>query len=187
MEEPSSFDDDNAADWARRVIERGLPKLPKRIRRGESVPIARWVGTTYAAVLFASWMYESNNATAEDDYQSMDVIYFASSTEGWHEILSRTGGSLWPSSLSEPKAGSNIKVEIGELSTVREGQWHCGSISGIARGGPRWVRLSQEGEDITREVESEPGFFIVCVNPNAPGRVEVIDRNGHVLGQKDIS
>jgi hypothetical protein len=73
------------------------------------------------------------------------------------------------------------------MGSVGDGAWRCGSIVGLGNEESKWVRLSQEGKTVTREIESPIGVFIVCVDPEVAGRIEVGDVRGNVLGMRDFS
>lgn len=54
---PASFDEDHMDEWSLWVLENGLFELPVSVKKGESVPVARWAGGTVGAVLH-QWSWE---------------------------------------------------------------------------------------------------------------------------------
>lgn len=52
---PETCDEALQADWTHWVIGHTLPPLPNDVLRGTSVPVARWIEGTIAAVMFVRW------------------------------------------------------------------------------------------------------------------------------------
>jgi hypothetical protein len=48
---PPSFAEEYMGDWELWVLAHGLPDVPDLVAAGEAIPIARWVGKQWAAVL----------------------------------------------------------------------------------------------------------------------------------------
>jgi hypothetical protein len=91
VKRPDSFAEDVMTDWSLWVLDNGLPKLPDRVEVGESVPVARWVGARFAAVLHVQWRWGDSE---EDDVLISETEVFARREGGW-EISSGSGGTNW--------------------------------------------------------------------------------------------
>jgi hypothetical protein len=84
--------------WTVRVLEGGLPPLPARLELGQTVPVARWRGERYGAVLFVRlW----RNGTVDSDC----AITQRAADGSWEEP-GAWGGSGWiDDPLVRPRTG----------------------------------------------------------------------------------
>ena len=186
MQKPPSFRESHMSDWSKWLIENALPDQKGEVLRGEAVPLARWIGPAYSAILFVDWMFESQETMSPSDYLSMEVVYLARSDDGWREMSPRTGGSLWSSISLSPSGDREDGVQFGRMAAVKEGSWQCGSVVGVAGRDSRSIRLTQGGESMTCELESPLGVFVVCVDLVTPACIEVHDTQGDLVGRAEF-
>jgi hypothetical protein len=75
------------AEWTVRVLEDGLPPLPDRLDRGQTVPVAFWRGERYGAVLFVRlW---------KNGQPDSDCAITERAADGSWEEPSSWGGGPW--------------------------------------------------------------------------------------------
>jgi hypothetical protein len=88
---PPSFDEELMTDWSKWVLDHELPSLPPAVAVGESVPIARWAGRHFGAVVHVQWSWSDDH---DDDYMATEIEVFRRSGDGW-EASSGGGGGGW--------------------------------------------------------------------------------------------
>jgi len=93
MPPPDSFDEDLMTDWSVWVLDHDLPDLPATVEIGESVPVARWAGPRFGAVLHLQWSWSDDH---DDDYLATEVELFRRDDGGCWEVANGSGGSDWP-------------------------------------------------------------------------------------------
>src|SRR5438874_144532 len=77
MKVPPSWDEEYMTEWSLWSLLHGLPALPADVVRGESVPVARWVGPRYGAVMHVQWQWRLDADDAEeDDYIANEIELF---------------------------------------------------------------------------------------------------------------
>jgi hypothetical protein len=100
------------AEWTVRVLEDGLPPLPDRLERGQTVPVAFWRGEKYGAVLFVRlW----RNGQPDSDC----AIAERAGDGSWQEPSSWSGGP-WiddPVTRSETGWDGHQVVWLGSQAT----------------------------------------------------------------------
>jgi hypothetical protein len=84
---PRSFHMEHAGEWELYALEHGLPELPREIERGQAVPVARWSGPRYGAVLMVFRPdIEDNDGLSDDGDAETEVLPYRRSSSGW-EVL----------------------------------------------------------------------------------------------------
>ena len=85
------------SEWSLWVLDHGLPELPEGVANGESVPVARWVGPEFAAVLHV--YFRPGDEGDPDDAASLETETEVSRRTGvrWEDSRG-SGGSNWVSS-----------------------------------------------------------------------------------------
>ena len=180
MNRPPSFAEEWSSDWGAWVLERGLPELPAKLAFGEAVPVARWAGPAFGAVIYIT--------RDEDEGQERwdeDVEPFVRSPGGWEPIGS-TGGTKWP-----PEALQGIDVPpnfaaVGGSLLVGLGDGECCAFHGIAGRDARFVELIERDETTTNRFDSPVGIFVVCFAP-PDAVVRVLDGAEAVLLEEPVN
>lgn len=183
MPQPESFDEDLMTDWSRWVLDHGLAQLPPRVDRGESVPVARWVGPTYAAVLHVRWTWGDPE---EDDELLSEVQVFARADGSWEQSLG-SGGTGWldPPFQRPAAMAPRSAALVGGHCSGRD-SWYCCSVFGIAGSEAAFVEVV-DGDGMTRRsVESPFGAFVVGSDGWQRARVRVRDNNERVLLEENF-
>ena len=109
---PPSFHEDEAYEWCEWVLDRGTPRLPEMLNKGEVVPIARWVGPEFGAVLRTEWSWSDDPEPWRSDELWSVVQVFRRTATGW-EGSSGDGGSGWydgpiPTTQDRYPRGANL-------------------------------------------------------------------------------
>jgi hypothetical protein len=61
VDRPPSFDAEWMSDWSEWVLDHGLPPLPAVLGDDDAVPIARWAGPRFGAVLHVTRHWEDED------------------------------------------------------------------------------------------------------------------------------
>jgi hypothetical protein len=181
MERPPSFAEDRLGDWGLWVLEHGLPDLPEAVRVGESVPVARWVGPSRAAVVHVGW---SRTADDDDDELGDDVEMFYRDGPGWASFSGMGGGGWFDPPLVRPRMGAR-QAHIAERSGASEVTgMSCETCVGFAGLEATTIELADR-EGITRMLlESPLGVFVVATEGGVPAVVRVLDADDVVLAEE---
>ena len=169
---PASFDEDDMEEWSLWVLNHGLPAMPIAVAKGESVPLARWIGTAVAAVLHVQWMWGSDDP--DDDYLASEVVCF-SQVDGVWRSSGASGGMGWPSavlgrsdSIGPAETQSfGIHGEVGEAG-------RCMATFGIAGTAARFIEVETEGRVERAPLESAVGAWIACWDPASAATVRIL-------------
>jgi hypothetical protein len=176
---PSNFDEDSITDWSEWVLENRLPALPPSIERGESVPVARWVGPRFAAVWHLQWMWSED--PSHQDYLSTMVETFRRLRDTW-EITVGAGGSDWPYDppLQRPVVPSTYVSSEGRSCSSDE-TGSCCSVDWIVGTGVAGIQVLDNSGVTTLEIDSPLGIALVAVDGALPADISFLDRGGTVL------
>jgi hypothetical protein len=177
--QPPSFDEDFMEDWSFWVLDNGLPPLPARVEVGESVPVARWVGPRFGAVLHIQWMWSDDHV---DDSLSTETQVFIRRGDSWG-VAGGQGGSGWfDPPFVRPARVRPGDVAIGHQFFTSEGDWSCCAVDGLV--GANAVAIEVEDrEGVTRRpIESPFGAVIACSDGSHEATFRVLDAEAHVLG-----
>src|SRR4051812_19652836 len=73
---PPSFDEEYMTEWSEFVLDHGLPEFPATLQPGQSVPVARWAGPRFGAVLHVQWSWtnEHENDVLVSEVQVFDRV-----------------------------------------------------------------------------------------------------------------
>lgn len=180
---PESFDEDIMEQWGRWVLDHGLPKLPDRVDVGESVPVARWVGPRFAAVMHIQWMWTEDHA---DDYLSTETQVFVRAEDDWIAAGGSGGSDWWDPPFVRPSAVGPRAVRLGNVFFADEGDWSCCAVDGLVGSDARAVEV-EDADGCTRNpVESPFGAVVICSDGRRRARYRVLDAEGVVLGSAEF-
>ncbi len=86
-----SFDEKLMTDWSVWVLDHELPSLLRTLQPSEAVPVPRWAGPSFGAVLHVD---RSGSDDDDDDGLRSEVELFRRTPAGW-EPSSGSGGGGW--------------------------------------------------------------------------------------------
>jgi hypothetical protein len=170
-------------EWSLWTLEHGLPELPDRVEVGETVPIARWVGGRFAAVMHVQWMWTDAHLR---DYLSSETELFFRRGNSWETESS--GGASWldPPFRRPPSFGPREVLPLTQTgATVPDG--YCWSIEGIAGTEAAFVEVIDLEGATRRAIESPFGAFVACTDGDHAATLRVLDRAGEALLTKRFS
>jgi hypothetical protein len=174
---PESFDEDVWTDWSTWVLDHGLPDLPAALDVGESVPVARWVGERFAAVLHVQWMW----GDCGDDHLINEVETFARRDDVWIAANGSGGTGWFDPPFRRPESIGPDDVEVtGEQLSGGDG-WYCCAVDGIAGTDARFIEVDDADGTTRQPIESPFGAFIACSDGTREAIVRVLDADDHVL------
>ncbi len=181
---PASFDEDHMDEWSMWVLENGLPELPVSVQKGESVPVARWVGHTVGAVLHVQWMCDHDDSDAHyrapenDDFLASEVTCFYRVDGVWQEGNAR-GGSGWYSARLErsDRLGAGDTREFGLHG---EGGC-CLAPYGITGTAARFIEVETGGRIERASLESPIGAWVAAWEPALAATVRILGEGDALL------
>jgi hypothetical protein len=177
---PESFDEALRHDWDEWVLDHGMPGLLPEPAPGESIPIARWAGAQFGAVVHVA----SHGATpgADDEGGLVSEVQVYRRTGGSWEPSSGSGGTDWfDPPLSRPAEIGPREVAILHMHSSGDDDWSCCAVVGIAGLDAARVELHDAAGATAFPVESRFGAFIVCWNADEAVRVRVLDGDGQSM------
>lgn len=165
------------SDWSEWVLDHGLPPLPPTLGDDDLVPVARWAGERFGAVLHVYRHWEDERTPGGVD---SEVEVFRRTADGW-EPSSGGGGDGWfDPPFVRPDIGPR-EVIGGHQHDSDEGTWSCSSIDGVAGTDAMWVEVV-DGAGVERQpIESPFGAFIACSSGERPATVRILDAQERVL------
>jgi hypothetical protein len=176
---PSSFDEDLMEDWSFWVLDNGLPPLPTHVKPGESVPVARWAGPRYGAVLHIQWTWSDDH---EDDSLSTETQVFLRRGDSW-EVANGQGGAGWfDPPFVRPAHFGRGEVAIGNRFFAGESDWSCCAVDGLVGADAVAIEVADADGVTRRAVESPFGAVIACSDGDHEATFRVLDAQEHVLG-----
>ena len=156
-------------EWSLWVLDNGLPDLPVVMRKGESVPVARWVGAAVAAVLHVQWMWGSDDP--DDDFLASEVACFSRVDGGWWSS-GASGGTGWPSAILG-RSDSLGRTETQSFGVHGEAG-RCMAIFGITGTAARFIEVETDGRVERAPLESPIGAWIACWDPASATTVRIL-------------
>jgi hypothetical protein len=153
---PSSFHESVIDDWCEWVLDNGLPATPEKLGRDEAVPVARWAGERWGAVMYLEWWEADEDDPDDEDFISTEVQPYRRTASGW-EPAAGSGGSNWPSSgtriarVEVPDRAAHLGGETGNVSY--DGSWYCVALEGfVGRDAATVTVVDESGEESTRSI-----------------------------------
>jgi hypothetical protein len=181
---PESFDERYMTAWSEWVLDHGLPAMPETVRIGESVPVARWAGPRFGAVLHVQWNSDPDDVD-EDNFIS-DVQVFDRIETGWR-VYGAQGGTDWfDPPLERPSVDPQFAAIGGTFVAGEDGR-ACLAVEGLAGVTATEVEVVDRDGVLRRPIDSPLGVFIVALDAHADAVVSVIDTAGVVLASQSIS
>ncbi len=172
------------------ILENGVPSLPATLGDDEAVPVARWTGPRFGAVLFVEWSEEGNDA---ERYVSSEIYVFQRVEDGW-ESMNTGGGAGW---FDPPFVRPSVDADFAALVHVHscaeradptEGlRWSYTSAYGYTGTAARTVEVEDDEGIVQREIESPLGVFIVVADGKRPAVVRVRRGDGGLLLEEQFS
>lgn len=184
MESPEpapSFDEDSMQDLGLWTLAHGLPDPPEGIGRSMTVPVARWGGPAYGAVLHVQWYWDPDDPD-DDEYPQSEVQTYLRDGEGWEESAA-TGGSGWfdPAFARPAQLGSREVWFLGAQWSSSFGSWACCAVYGVAGSDAAWVEVDDADGRTRLPVESPMGAFVAATDGRREAKISVLDAAGEVL------
>lgn len=180
---PKSFDEDLSAAWSIWLLDHELPEPPSTVVRGQSVPVARWAGPRFGAVLHVQWIWSLDQEEADDDYLATVVQVLRRRGDDW-EVAGGEGGGSWeaPNLWTSPLAPTVVHFE--GLSCSGERDWWCCATYGLAGAGAHFVEV-EDDEGVTRlPAELRLSTFIAAFDGTTGATVRVLDSSEGVLAER---
>ncbi len=110
------------------VLDHGLPPLPLELKIDETVPIARWTGPEYGAVLFVSWYLDDEEGESTVD---ADVQTYRRCGGAWVPSEGSGGGSWFDEPLKRPDVPEEYAA-VGHYHFAHGATGSCGAAYGVA-------------------------------------------------------
>jgi hypothetical protein len=181
VDRPQSFDVfEHREAWDLWVLDHGLPDLPSALRVGESVPIARWSGPVYGAVLSVS-----RDEDEDGEFVDANVVTYRRTPSGWEAASGEGGGSWYDDALVRP----DLPPRLAAVPHFHHssGEWSCAAAYGVAGVEAATVEVQVGGTVTTARMESPVGAFVVAADGTAPAVVRVRDTKGELLAEERFS
>lgn len=159
------------------VLEEGLPPLPERLEKGQTVPIALWRGERYGAVVFVRlW----RNGQVDHD-----CAITSRADDGAWEEPSSYGGSAWiDDPLHRPESGwDGEPVEWIGVTGIQE----IRAVKGVASLEVASIGVEQSGRKWRVPIDSPAGAFVVGLEDPAPVILHALGAGGQLLSGNDTS
>ena len=166
-------------DWSLWVVEHGVPDLPEEVHQGESVPVARWVGPRYAAVLHVQWMWGREDPA--EDHLASEIDCLVRAGDHW-EGTEGGGGTGWPSArLVRPGDILPRQVHRFGLHGDSGAGYACSVAYGVAGTDAAYVELVTSLGTKRWDFESPIGAWVVAWGSTLSGEVSILDSDGRPL------
>ncbi len=172
------------------ILENGVPSLPATLGNDDAVPVARWTGPRFRAVLFVEWSKVGNDA---ERYLSSEIYVFQRVEDGW-ESMNTGGGAGW---FDPPFVRPSLDADFAALVHAHSGaepadpteglRWMYTSAYGYAGTAARTVEVEDDDGIVQREIESPLGVFIVVADGTRPAVVRVRRGDGSLLLEEQFS
>jgi hypothetical protein len=176
---PPTFDEYFMNDWSLWVVEHGLPVLPDEVRKGESIPIARWAGPRYAAVLHIQWMW--GNDDSSEDYLAGEIDCLVAVGDGW-ESTDGGGGTGWPwARLARPRDIAPRQVHRLGVHLASGVDYRCSVAYGVAGVDAAYVELRTSRGTQRSGFDSRIGAWVAAWEAGLAAEVRVFDAQSQLL------
>lgn len=174
---PDSFHKDLQLDWTLWVIDHALPSLPEDVLRGTAVPVARWTGARFGAVMFVRW-FTLDRPSQEGLECDVDVLERRQGEWRWVG----GGGVGWhlPPLARPRRLGPRTVHVLGEGSHGhRTGA--ARTAYGVAGVDAATVSVIATDREQSMRIESPFGAFVVAFDAQRDATMRVLDANDEVL------
>lgn len=174
---PPSFDEDEAYAWCEWVLDHGLPELPDTFAKGEAVPIARWIGPEFGAVLRTEWSWSDEPRSDRPDALWSVVQMFRRTATGWEGSSGDGGGGWYDPPFQPPTIGSREVQTFGAHSSGGDG-WRGAARFGRVGSDIAFAELATGDRTVRQPIESPIGAVIVAFDPSLPCTFRYIAHDG---------
>ena len=145
------------------------------------MPVARWAGLEFAAVLRIEWAWASWVTEDPSDDELVSVIQILRRTvAGWEESSDDGGGGWFDPPLRRPK-GNNREVRIGGLHLSGWQDVMGGALWGNVGSDVTTLDLITENGIESRQVESAIGAFVVAFDASASAVFRMSTSDGTIV------
>jgi hypothetical protein len=178
---PPEFDPRNMAQTGIAVLDHGLPPLPDVLSYQMAIPVAYWIASQCAVVLFLKfsrhrqrWQTTAIMVTFRRDQGHWTADPHWLGTSWGHDPIAHPGDlrNLDGGAMVVSGESRTDTPAAGELATI----WH-----GRAAPAVRQIALIQDGREDRRPLTSHFGAWVVCSEQPSPFHVTAFDQNGTVL------
>ena len=179
---PESFDDAYRLDWALWVLDYDLPVMPIELVEGQHVPVARWAGPQFGAVLMVGTCPHDPDCDPGAHFVT-DMLRYRRNGDTWERAVS-SGGTDWHSTTLGPPDVPPGYVEFSDShrGVVTPGGWDCLAAAGLVGTAATWIEVTERGTVSRRPIEAPAGAFVVACDRAAS--IAVLDADGTELGRK---
>ncbi|MEY2426511.1 MAG: hypothetical protein QOI61_2083 [Actinomycetota bacterium] len=182
--EPGSFDEELFEEWNVWVLDHGLPPLPAKLEKGQSVPVARWAGEQWGAVFHLQWNWDEDEP--DDDYVATEIQVLRR-VEGRWQTPSGSGGSNWHEEHPFTRwAVPGRAVHLGGLVWHGADDWAGAAMDGIAGIEAALVTVVSEGREESNLIDNDLGIVLAAFNGELPAMVIVQDAEGVLLAREQF-
>jgi hypothetical protein len=178
MSSPRTFAEDEAGSWNLWVVDHELPAPPKNLEKGDSVPVARWAGPNFGAVLRVEWSWGHDDL--DEDHLISVVQVMKRKSRGWEESPGDGGGGWFDPPLRRPAIGRH-DVRVGGLHMSGGENWMCTALWGLVGSDVSTVDLIAEDRVISRAVDSAIGAVVVVFDSTVPAAIHLSSSDGALV------
>ena len=166
-------------DWSLWVLDNGLPALPPNVAVGESVPVARWNGREFGAVLHVQWRWSDSHD--DDELQNEIEVFRRRQGEPTWEVATARGGGGWFSPPMSRPVVPESNATVTDFFATGEGTWKCCAAYGFAGSKASLIEVTDSAGVTRSPLESPLGVFVVAADGEMPATVRVLTEGGSVL------
>ena len=177
MQTPPPDDPVELGIW---VLDDGLPPLPLELKIGETVPIARWSGQEYGAVLFVSWYLDDEEGESSVD---ADVQTYRRFRGVWVPSEGSGGGSWFDEPLKRPDVPDEYAA-VGHYHFTHGATGSCCAAYGVAGRGAAFVEVVTPAGSTVAPLDSPVGAFVVAADGERDAVVRVLTADYRVLTEQ---
>ncbi len=158
-------------DWSRWVLDHSLPLLPGAVAIGESVPIARWPGPKFGAVLHVQWSWSDAH---DDDQLQTEIDLFRRRHDAWEPSLGGGGGGWFDPPFDLPPVAPR-EAELWHFHWSGGDDWRAVAAYGRAGADIARVVVDDRTGSFSFPLESPLGVFIICADATQESVVTLLD------------
>ena len=183
---PPQFHPDNLTRTGLDVIDHGLPPLPEELSYQMAIPVAYWVASQCAVVLFLRFLRHRR----ERNPMILHVTY-ARTGAGWTRNMYSSGTGFGLDPIAEP---GGLRA-LGGQPMTGGGSMHyqeqpppgypAAVVTGLVAPAVTQIALIQDGHEDRRPLQSHFGAWVVCTERLGSFQVAGLASDGTVLATLD--
>ena len=175
---PPSFDEELMTEWSMWVLDHGVPDLPEAVAAGDSIPVARWAGRRFGAVMHLQWC----GGDPDTRYLGTETELFRRTSDGW-TALSGGGGTNWPFDppLVRPSMPASAAFLGGSTCSGDDDGLVCAHDGLVGIDGAEVVVADEDGRLERQPIDSPLGIVLVAVSGSERTTVTVLASSGEEL------